>query len=221
MIYYRDKFSFSDNMDYFYAKSADVFKDNYEVTKQDFLRTRVRTTGVNKIKLEIKPENKNQARIFEIIDVGGQRNERNKWIHQFDNVVSVLFVAALDHYATVLFEDETENAMQESLELFEQIVTLKHFVKTEMILFLNKKDLFIHVLKSGKKLDLCFNSSINTKWKGIQWDGEQKGLNYNPDTYRDDEKTDNQHFEECYNYAVEFITKRYYNIIIYYIWIYI
>jgi hypothetical protein len=32
---------------------------------------------------------------YRIFDVGGQRNERKKWIHLFDNVTAVIFCIAL------------------------------------------------------------------------------------------------------------------------------
>merc|ERR1719240_509920 len=79
---------------------------------------------------------------FAMFDVGGQSNERRKWIHAFDNVNCVVFVAALSEYDQVLFEDETQNRMDEALQLFDQIVNSRWFKTTAMILFLNKKDLF-------------------------------------------------------------------------------
>jgi len=42
-----------------------------------------------------------------LVDVGGQRSERRKWIQCFDDVRAVLFVAALSGYDMTLFEDGT------------------------------------------------------------------------------------------------------------------
>jgi guanine nucleotide-binding protein subunit alpha len=39
------------------------------------------------------------------VDVGGQRSERKKWLHYFDNVTAVLFVVAISGYDQVLIED--------------------------------------------------------------------------------------------------------------------
>jgi len=212
---HRQVFSFSDNMDYFFDKSIEIFKANYRCTKQDFLRTRVRTTGVTKIELEVPniDENGNpstkELNKFQIIDVGGQRNERNKWIHQFSTVTAVIFVAALNHYCQVLFEDETKNAMQESIELFAQIANLRHFQHTEMILFLNKDDLFMKKLAEGLKLSLCFDSTINKDYNGEQWNGNDESINFNPNKqFRDNDKRIN-YLDECRKAALQFIRARY------------
>lgn len=39
-----------------------------------------------------------------MVDVGGQRSERRKWIHCFENVTSIIFLAALSEYDQVLYE---------------------------------------------------------------------------------------------------------------------
>lgn len=71
-----------------------------------------------------------------------QRNERKKWIHCFDSVTAVIFVASLSEYDQVLFEDATVNRMVEAINLFSEICNAKWFEQSSMILFLNKKDLF-------------------------------------------------------------------------------
>lgn len=43
-----------------------------------------------------------------MVDVGGQRSERRKWIHCFENVTSIMFLVALSEYDQVLVESENE-----------------------------------------------------------------------------------------------------------------
>ena len=79
-----------------YFEKIDVLSaPNYTPSEEDVLLCRSRTIGIVKTVLEI---DKNE---FNIYDVGGQRNERRKWIHCFDEVTAVIFVAALSEYDQV------------------------------------------------------------------------------------------------------------------------
>jgi hypothetical protein len=42
-----------------------------------------------------------------MFDVGGQRSERKKWIHCFENVTAIVFMVAISEYDQVLIEDES------------------------------------------------------------------------------------------------------------------
>lgn len=42
-----------------------------------------------------------------VVDVGGQKSERRKWIHCFENVTCLMFLASLSEYDQVLEERET------------------------------------------------------------------------------------------------------------------
>jgi len=90
-----------------------------------------------------------------MFDVGGQRNERKKWIHCFQGVTAVIFCVALSEYDQTLYEDESQNRMTESLLLFDEICNSRWFTDTSIILFLNKTDLFKEkILKVN--LNICF-----------------------------------------------------------------
>ena len=41
-----------------------------------------------------------------MVDVGGQRSERKKWIHCFEGVTAIIFCVAMSEYDLVLAEDE-------------------------------------------------------------------------------------------------------------------
>jgi len=132
----RSQFQLADSAKYYLDKVDTIAADDYLPSEQDVLRSRVRTTGIVENEFEI---DKNK---FKMYDVGGQRNERKKWIHCFENVTAVIFVAAISEYDQVLYEDENTNRMHEALTLFDQICNSRWFQKTSIILFLNKRDIF-------------------------------------------------------------------------------
>lgn len=107
------------------------------------------------------------ARRLRIIDVGGQRSERRKWISVFDNVNAIFFIAALSDYDQVMREDPDtvrigleyaatsfQNRLIDAMELFGQIGNNPVFERTHIILFLNKKDLFAEKIVHTK-LTVC------------------------------------------------------------------
>ncbi|KAJ1336197.1 hypothetical protein BSLG_007514 [Batrachochytrium salamandrivorans] len=108
----------------------------YMPTEQDVLRSRVKTTGITETTFRVG------ELTYRMFDVGGQRSERKKWIHCFENVTAIVFLVAISEYDQVLVEDETVNRMQEALTLFDSICNSRWFVQTSIILFLNKIDLF-------------------------------------------------------------------------------
>lgn len=117
-------------------KIDDVAKDDFCPSDQDILRARSKTTGIIETVFSVAKLN------FRIVDVGGQRSERKKWIHCFQDVTAIIFCVSLIEYDMKLDEDRTTNRMMESLRLFAQIVNTKWFAETDIIMFLNKKDLF-------------------------------------------------------------------------------
>ncbi|BGP41133.1 hypothetical protein JCM10449v2_005103 [Rhodotorula kratochvilovae] len=120
----------------FFSDLDRLFDPAYSPSEQDVLRCRQKTTGISET---IFSERGMQYRIF---DVGGQRSERKKWIHCFENVTAILFLASLAGYDQVLVEDRDSNQMQEALMLFDSICNSQWFVRTSTILFLNKLDIF-------------------------------------------------------------------------------
>ncbi|XP_076246623.1 G protein alpha q subunit isoform X5 [Calliopsis andreniformis] len=112
-----------------------IEKPDFLPTEQDILRARAPTTGIIEYPFDL------DSIIFRMVDVGGQRSERRKWIHCFENVTSIIFLVALSEYDQILFESENENRMEESKALFKTIITYPWFKYSSIILFLNKKDL--------------------------------------------------------------------------------
>ena len=137
----RAEFQIVESVKYYFNEIERIMKDDYVATQQDMLLARVRTSGIVTEKYVIDGVD------FEMYDVGGQRNERKKWIHCFDDVTAVIFVAALSEYDQVLFEDATANRMTEAVSLFGELCNNKVFQSSSMIIFLNKKDLYEEKIK--------------------------------------------------------------------------
>lgn len=84
-----------------------------------------------------------------MFDVGGQRDERRKWIQCFNDVTAIIFVTACSSYNMVLREDPTQNRLRESLDLFRSIWNNRWLRTISVILFLNKQDLLAEKILAG------------------------------------------------------------------------
>ncbi|KAL2100371.1 hypothetical protein ACEWY4_004765 [Coilia grayii] len=131
----RREYQLSDSAKYYLSDIDRISAVTYLPTLQDILRVRVPTTGIIEYPFDL------QTVIFRMVDVGGQRSERRKWIHCFENVTSLIFLVALSEYDQVLYESDQENRMVESKALFKTIISSNWFLESSIILFLNKTDL--------------------------------------------------------------------------------
>lgn len=145
----RSAFQLNDSASYYLNDIERISSQSYVPTQQDVLRARVKTVGI--VEADFMIDNYK----FKMVDVGGQRNERRKWIHVFDDVTAIIFVTSLSEYDQSLFEDDTMNRMKESLLLFEEICNVRYFKSTSIIVFFNKKDLFEEKIKHIN-LTSCF-----------------------------------------------------------------
>ncbi|CAD5223605.1 unnamed protein product [Bursaphelenchus okinawaensis] len=132
----KTEFYMPDSSVHFIDSLDRICNPSYIPSQQDILLLRISTMGVIEVTFKIKDK------MWRVFDVGGQRSQRKKWIHCFDDARAVIFVVALSEYDQVLIEDNTTNRMLESIQLFKQVCNNKHFIETSIILFLNKKDLF-------------------------------------------------------------------------------
>eukprot|EP01147_Barroeca_monosierra_P005498 gene5498-7190_t len=137
----RDEFQLSVSTEYFFNKLDALCAPDYMPDNDDILRAREATTGIHEISFEV------EKATFRMLDVGGQRSERRKWIHCFENITSIIFISAANEYDQVLAEDGETNRMKESVALFSQIIGYWWFRDTSFVLFLNKQDLLEEKIK--------------------------------------------------------------------------
>jgi len=138
-----------DHLDFMLHRLDEFVRPDYIPSVEDILKVRVRTTGIMEISYQIEQIH------FTVMDMGGQRSERRKWIFFFEGVTAVIFVLALNEYDMRLREDPNVNRMHESLELFKKIINNQYFQNTPIIFFLNKTDLFREKI-ARSDLKICF-----------------------------------------------------------------
>ncbi|KAH8415992.1 hypothetical protein KR222_006171 [Zaprionus bogoriensis] len=153
----RSEYQLIDSAEYFLSDIDRIGKDDYLPSEQDVLRARVATSGI------LTYEFLMDTLQIKIIDVGGQKAERRKWIHCFDYVNLLMFVAAISEYDQTLAESQgvvsstmsilirlkiiqtlflclLQSRIHESKRVFREILSSEWFLDTAVVLFLNKID---------------------------------------------------------------------------------
>jgi len=139
-----NEYQLIDCAQYFLERVHLIKQEDYSPSEQDILRCRVLTSGIFETKFTVDKVN------FHMFDVGGQRDERRKWIQCFNDVTAIIFVTACSGYNMVLREDATQNRLRESLDLFKSIWNNRWLRTISVILFLNKQDLLAEKVIAGK-----------------------------------------------------------------------
>mmetsp|Transcript_44382 Transcript_44382/g.71350 ORF Transcript_44382/g.71350 Transcript_44382/m.71350 type:complete len:399 (+) Transcript_44382:131-1327(+) len=164
----RDEFWLLDACEYYVDNVTKFAAKDYTPDEKDMVMCRIRTTGKNletklKVNYAKKGDNEPEQITYEVVDVGGQRNERKKWIKMFSDVKAIIFLVNLAGYNQVLYEDKDRNRMAEALEVFGQITGWRDeskmgmqkknvihgvdiFKNVPIYLLLNKKDIFENMI---------------------------------------------------------------------------
>ncbi|KAG8993957.1 Guanine nucleotide-binding protein alpha-2 subunit [Tulasnella sp. JGI-2019a] len=131
------KFYLMDSAPYFFSHVRRIGAGDYIPNQSDVLRARDKTTaGISETRFDLSQFS------IHMVEVSSQRFERQKWIHCFKSVTSIIFCVALSEYDQVLQENKEQNKIAGSLVLFESAVNSRWFSRTSIILLLNKIDLF-------------------------------------------------------------------------------
>ncbi|SCU93380.1 LAME_0F03598g1_1 [Lachancea meyersii CBS 8951] len=165
---HRSSFYLMDSARYFMDDLQRIANVGYTPTVRDVLLSRKKTSGIFDTVVEMDTNLK-----LHIYDVGGQRSERKKWIHCFDNVTLIIFCVSLSEYDQTLLEDKSQNRLEESLILFDSVVNSRWFARASVVLFLNKIDVFAekvqHVPLENYFADYAGGKDINKAAKYILW----------------------------------------------------
>lgn len=107
----------------FFEEAKRIASPDYIPNVDDVLRARTKTTGIYETRFTMGQLSIQYAKTIyplfiskrhmaylshSMFDVGGQRSERKKWIHCFENVTSIIFCVALSEYDQVLLEESNQ-----------------------------------------------------------------------------------------------------------------
>lgn len=90
----------SRSLNYYFADLDRLFEPSYVPNEQDIVHARARTIGITETVFTLRDHD------MLMVDVGGQKSERRKWIHCFQDVTSILFLVSLSGYDQCLVEDK-------------------------------------------------------------------------------------------------------------------
>lgn len=119
-----------------------IAQENYIPTKEDILKAYLRTSGISKLQLRI-----NNCINVELVDIGGNKTERNLWQKQFQGVDLMIFVVSLLDFDQFMFEDDHIKRSIDSINLFKTTANSPVFDKKPICLILNNADEFEKKLK--------------------------------------------------------------------------
>ena len=111
----------------FMSHAKRIFQPDFKPSDDDILQCRIKTIGLTQVNFTL-----NSIR-YNLIDVGGQRSERRKWITCFAGVTAVMFCVALSGYDQTLSEDRTVNRMGEAFKLYNSVSNNVWFRTTPII----------------------------------------------------------------------------------------
>ncbi|VDN11995.1 unnamed protein product [Dibothriocephalus latus] len=140
-----NEFQQIDCAQYFLDKLETIRASGYKPTDEDILQCRTKTLGIHteSILYNNVP--------FELVDVGGQREQRAKWIEAMtDGVTAVIFLTDVSAWDRMLEEDNTVNRLREAYHLFRQVWTKSLLRDKSFILFLNKQDKLSEKIRSER-----------------------------------------------------------------------
>jgi len=130
---------------------------NYVPIVQDIVHARKSSKGITEHEFIIR----NVPFLF--VDVGGHRSQRQIWYRCFDSMRSILFFVASNTFDQTFSDEQRQNRLIESTDIFELICNNKALVNVSVILFLNKTDLLTEKIVDTSIADYFHSFSGNPR----------------------------------------------------------
>jgi len=157
--YHNNQFTLDDSTKYFLDKVDTLRAEDYIPSDEDYLRARTKTAAIVEKLFTYKSNN------IRVVDVGGQRSERRKWIYCFPDMKALVFCFALSEYDQNLRENAQTTRLYETFKVFADVINNKYFNTKPIVVILNKMDIFEEKMKIRhiSKYHPEFQSTVSTK----------------------------------------------------------
>jgi hypothetical protein len=148
-----------DSLEYWCANMDRLTKAQFIPNEMDVKVSRRTTLGVTQRSFKYE-----DGQDFVLVDVGGERTQRNKWSKPISDCDLSIYVIALSHFDQVLFEDVQYNALKETMDLWD-FLTQNETLKTKpCVLFLNNVDKFMKNKEPFLELFPDFTGRMDPVW---------------------------------------------------------
>ncbi|KXN84485.1 Rhamnolipids biosynthesis 3-oxoacyl-[acyl-carrier-protein] reductase [Leucoagaricus sp. SymC.cos] len=140
-----------DHAAFFLDSLERVTAPKYFPTDDDILRARLKTLGVSEHRFRVNTGG-GIGKDWRIYDVGGHRSKVTAWVPFFDDVDAIIFLAPISAFDQTLEEDPKVNRLFDSFQLWSGLTSNELLSRTNLILFLNKFDIFREKIEAGVPL---------------------------------------------------------------------
>lgn len=123
------------NARYFLDNVGRFVHPKFEASNDDILRGRIKSVGLTSFEFDLGGTQ------LVVTDAGGQKSERTQWLHNFDDMSCVIYVASAASYDQMMEEDPSVSKLDEALNVFQSLVKSHWFGNKTFQLILNKIDI--------------------------------------------------------------------------------
>ena len=149
-----------ENVEEFFIKATEIAKSDFKPTFEQIFKASIPTKGYRTHQIKINQYN------TEIVEIGGEKTERENWHHAYKDVDLIVYVASLSDFNQTMTNEPDTQRTQDALSLFSQIAANPLFATTPIFLLLNKSDVF------GRKLAKDFEA-FKRAYPGFSGDSSQ------------------------------------------------
>eukprot|EP01080_Neovahlkampfia_damariscottae_P005407 gene5407-9220_t len=153
---------------------------NLDINQEDIVYIHRKTVGITKLLFQFETMN------IQFFDTGGQLQERLKWKNVIEkhDMRMVIHIISLSEYNQFLYENDKERRFEDSLNLFEKLISNEELKNIPWLIIFNKKDV---LEKKVKKFPLKYYFDDFNE----QDEGEDDPLNFIIQKYKQKIKLSN------------------------------